>query len=87
MYALLPVFKSFTKVHLLNLYSKSHGPKLESVCSKYMLKFDILDTALHNFLKSHHYIITSMDTLKRIFIPPYKKQSLTQANSSNEARQ
>lgn len=85
MYALLPVFKSFTKVHLLNLYSVSHGPKLKSVCSTYILKFDILDTAFHNFLKSHLSIVTCMDTLKSIFVTPYKEQSLTQDNSGNEA--
>lgn len=51
MNALLPVFKSITKVHLLNLYSLSHGPKLKSVCSLYILTFDILDTALHGFFK------------------------------------
>lgn len=71
MYALLPVFKPITKVHFLNLYSLSHGPKLKSVCSLYIPTFDILDTALHSFfLEYHHCIITCVDTLESILSPP-----------------
>ena len=70
MYVLLPVFKSITKVHLLNLYSLSHGPKLKSVCSLYILTFDILDTALHVFFKKA--ILNSIN----FKLPPPKKNKL-----------